>query len=121
VRDDPERLRDIVEAAGRIAERVQRGRAVFDADEDVQLALVRLIEIVGEACAGLSQELRRRYPHVPWRAAAAMRNRVIHGYFDVDLDLVWAAAEREVPALSRAAGEVLDELTSEGEIADGAE
>jgi hypothetical protein len=52
-------------------------------------------------------------PHVPWRAAADMRDRVIHGYFDIDLDVVWSAAVNEVPALASAAAEILAELTSE--------
>ncbi len=116
MRDDHERLRDLLEAAGKIADRVARGRALFLTDEDLQLAVVRLIEIVGEACAHLSADLRERHPSVPWRAAANMRNRVIHGYFDVDLDLVWAAAAEEVPGLARAAQDALDELTAdEGE------
>ena len=115
MRDDQERLRDLLEAADKLAERVARGRERFDADEDLQLAMVRLIEIVGEACAHLSADLRERHPGVPWRAAASMRNRVIHGYFDIDLDLVWAAAADEVPDLADAAHTALDELTREQE------
>jgi uncharacterized protein with HEPN domain len=110
VRDDAERLRDLLEAANKIAERVERGRDQFDRNEDVQLALVRLIEIIGEACAHLSEELRRRYPDAAWRAAAAMRNRVIHRYFDIDADLVWTAAAHEIPALAAAARGALEEL-----------
>ena len=114
MRSDRERLLDILDAADRVAVRVARGRAHFDADEDAQLALVRLLEILGEACASVSSETQRRHPTVPWRAAAGMRNRVIHGYFDVDHDLVWIAAEREVPALAEDVRRVLDEVTAEG-------
>ena len=92
MRSDVERLCDILESATKIAARVDRGRGRFDMEEDIQLAVVHLLEILGEACAGLSAETRRSYPHVPWRAAADMRNRVIHGYFDIDLDVVWSAA-----------------------------
>lgn len=113
MRDDRDRLADVVEAADRIAMRVARGRQRFNDDEDVQLAVVRLLEIVGEACANVSVEVRQGHPTVPWSAAAGMRNRVIHGYFDVDLDLVWNAAEYEVPALAVGVKAAIDDLTAE--------
>lgn len=106
---------DILETADRIAIRVARGREYFDAEEDTQLALVHLIEIVGEACAGVSAETRHRHPAVPWQGAARMRNRVIHGYFDIDLNLVWTAAAEEVPALVSAVRAALDESAAEVE------
>ena len=60
MRSDRERLLDIIEAAEKIAARVQRGRAAFDVDEDVRFAVVHLLEIVGEAAGGVSEELRSR-------------------------------------------------------------
>jgi len=60
----------------------------FLADELRSLAVVRLLEVVGEAANSVSEELRNRYPDVPWRQVIAMRNRLIHGYFDVDLHIV---------------------------------
>jgi len=77
------------------------------------LALVRLLEIIGEACASVSPDVRQRHPSVLWRAAADLRNRVIHGYFDVDLEPVWTAAAREVPLLAVVARAALDELITE--------
>lgn len=77
------------------------------------MAVVHLLEILGEACAGLSADTRRSYPDVPWRAAADMGNRVIHGYFDIDLDVVWAAAVNEVPALASAVARVVAALMTE--------
>ncbi len=117
MRDDRERLADILEAAERIAVRVARGRRHFGVDEDAQLAMVRLVEIIGEAWGNFSVELRQRYPAVPWRAAAGMRNRVIHGYFDIDIEVVWATAERDVPTLARSVQTIVNEL--EGESAGG--
>lgn len=111
MRHDRARLVDILDAAERIAERVARGRKAFDANEDMQLATIRLIEIVGEACAKLSRDLRDNHPHAAWAAAAAMRNRVIHGYFDIDLNIVWAAAEREIPLLAQHVQEILSEFS----------
>ena len=116
MRNDADRLADVLDAAQRIAERVQRGRDRFIADEDVQLAIVRLLEIIGEACTGVSREVRERYPDVPWRAAADMRNRVVHGYFDIDLDVVWDAAAREVPKLAaRVEAAAVDVRSEEGD------
>jgi uncharacterized protein with HEPN domain len=103
VRADLERLDDILEileAASKISERVQRGRDRFDADEDTRLSVIHLIEMIGEATSRLSAQLREKYPEVPWRGAIAMRNRVIHGYFDIDYDRVWEAAAFEVPSFA---------------------
>lgn len=63
----------------------------------MQSAVIRWIQVIGEAVAHLTSELRAAHPDVPWRAASAMRNRTVHGYFDIDVDLVWAAAEIDVP------------------------
>jgi len=62
VRSDVERLCDILESATKIAVRVDRGRGRFDMEEDIQLSAMHLLEILGEACAGLSAETRRSYP-----------------------------------------------------------
>jgi uncharacterized protein with HEPN domain len=100
VRDDRERLRDILDAAAKIRTRVQRGRYRFNDDEDLQIVLTHLIQIVGEAASRLSPELTGRNPHIPWRQITGMRHRVVHDYFAVDLDILWAAATVEVPRLA---------------------
>jgi len=100
MRSDRERLLDIIEAAEKIAVRVQRGRETFDADEDVRFAVVHLLEIVGEAAGGVSESFRSRTPEVPWSLIIAMRNRIAHGYFDVDHDIVWRAAAEDLPPVA---------------------
>lgn len=110
MRSDRERLLDIIEAAEKIAARVQRGRAAFDADEDVRFAVVHLLEIVGEAAGGVSEELRSRTPEVPWSLIIAMRNRIVHGYFDVDHDIVWRAAAEDLPPVATRLREALAEV-----------
>jgi uncharacterized protein with HEPN domain len=100
VRDDAERLADIIEAADKIATRVGRGREAFDKDEDVQIAIVHLIQIIGEAASGLSDALVDAHPEIPWRQIVAIRNRVVHGYFEVDLDILWDVAFGDVPGLA---------------------
>ena len=100
MRRDAERLADVIEAAEKISVRVGKGRQAFDADEDVQIVLVHLIQVIGEAASGLSEELTSERQEVPWRQIVAIRNRVVHGYFDVDLDILWDVALVDVPRLA---------------------
>jgi uncharacterized protein with HEPN domain len=64
----------------------------------VQDAVVRNLEIVGEAAKRVSPDLRKRAPGVPWREMAGMRDKLVHDYFGVDLDLVWDVVAAELPA-----------------------
>lgn len=86
MRTDDERVADILEAADLISSAVELGRTRFDEDHFVQSAVLRWIQIIGEASSRLSPEFRAARPQVSWRGAAAMRNRTVHGYFDIDLD-----------------------------------
>ena len=101
MRRDDERLADILEATEKIAVRAAKGRAAFDADEDTQIVLIHLIQVIGEAAAGLSDGfITQPHPEVPWRQIIATRNRVVHGYFEVDLDILWDVAVIDVPQLA---------------------
>jgi uncharacterized protein with HEPN domain len=71
----------------------------FAADEKLQLAVVKLIENIGEASKRLSSETRQRFPSIDWNKAMAMRNRLVHDYMDVDLAIVFDVAVNEVPLL----------------------
>jgi uncharacterized protein with HEPN domain len=66
-----------------------RTRQDLDPDRMLSLALVRLIEIMGEAANNVSEPCQAKYSKIPWRQIIGMRNRIIHAYFDVDLDIVW--------------------------------
>ena len=99
MRSDRERLLDILDAVERIEAQAARGRAAFAEDELAQTAVIRWVEIVGEAARVLTEELRQAHPEVPWRQMVAMRNVLIHGYFDVDIDLVWSVAQNDLPKL----------------------
>ena len=98
--DDAVRIRHMIEAA-EIAQTLvaERRRADLEADRTLQLALARAIEIVGEAASRVSPELRATLPSIPWRSLVSTRNRLIHAYFDIDLDFLWATAREEIPPL----------------------
>ena len=59
------------------------------------------LEVIGEACANLSEDLTQSHPDIPWQKASAIRNRLVHGYFDVDLRVVWRTARESLPPFAR--------------------
>ena len=71
------------------------------ADEVRALALTHLLEILGEAAKGVSPETTAAHPHIPWAKMAATRDRLIHGYFAIDLDIVWQIARQDLPPVVR--------------------
>lgn len=98
--EDRIRLRHMVEAAEDALRFVQgRARADLDGDRMLLFAVVRAIEIVGEAASKLSPLVRADHVAIPWSAIIAMRNRLVHAYFEIDTDIVWVAVQQEIPAL----------------------
>ncbi len=89
-------------------------RANLDADEMLTLALVRLLEIIGEASCNISAEIRLAHSDIPWRQMAATRNRLIHGYFDTDLDIVWSIVATDLPLLIPKLHDMTAELEKTG-------
>lgn len=61
------------------------------------LSLVRLLEIIGEAANNVSEGFRSEHPDIPWRKVVGIRKRLIHGYFDLDLDIVWDTVRKDLP------------------------
>jgi uncharacterized protein with HEPN domain len=90
-------LREAAEKAVRYSRATSR-RELED-DEVLRLALTKLVEIVGEAAKQVSQPTRQAIPSLPWSAAARMRDRLAHHYFDIDLDVLWATVTEDLPAL----------------------
>jgi len=98
--DDRVRLRhmaDAIEASSKFIE--GRSRRDLDADRMAVFALVRAVEIIGEAAPKLSSDGRAELPAVHWSGIVGMRNRLIHAYFDVDLDILWNTVTQALPPL----------------------
>ena len=110
MRSDRERLEDILEMCRLIHEQVSGRRERLAADPVLQAAAQRWIGIIGEAAANVSSELRNAHPEVSWAGAIGMRQILIHGYFHMDLDVVWEVVERDAPALQAQVERILAEL-----------
>jgi uncharacterized protein with HEPN domain len=110
VRDDRVYLLHALDAIDAIIEYTADGRDAFFSDRKTQDAVVRNVEIIGQAVKGLSEDARALEPTVPWRQIAGMRDKLIHEYFGVDLALVWDVVERELPALRPRVEEMIRRL-----------
>jgi uncharacterized protein with HEPN domain len=109
VKDDGIYLEHILEAIQDIQQYASAGRDAFMTDRMRQDALIRKLEVIGEAVKNLSVNSKQHRPEIPWRRIAGMRDRLTHDYFGVDLSLVWVAVERELPNLKTAVEELLSE------------
>jgi uncharacterized protein with HEPN domain len=99
VRTDRLRLLDAIEQIELISSFSEHGREAFFSDLIVQSAVLHRLALLGEACRGVSPELCEAHPEIPWAQIIAFRNVVIHEYFGIDLELVWAIVEKYVSAL----------------------
>jgi uncharacterized protein with HEPN domain len=98
--DDLTRLRHMLDAATEACEMMAaENRAALNSDRKLALALVRLIEIVGEAATNVSKDQQSALTEIPWRELVGMRNRIVHAYFDIDLDIVWQTINEDFPFL----------------------
>lgn len=70
--------------------------------------MVHLLEILGEAAVGISNEVQVQYKKIPWKEIIAMRNRLIHRYFDIDLDIVWETIQNDIPPLIPILKEIIE-------------
>ncbi len=99
-RDDSVLLLDMLEFACRARDAAaSRSRADLEGDPVLAAALERFIELIGEAASRLSKETREAYRDIPWREIVALRNRLVHGYFAVDHDILWTIVTDDIPGL----------------------
>ena len=76
----------------------------------IQDAVIRQIEIIGEATKKLSRKVRDIYPDIPWKDMAGMRDKLIHDYFGVDIDAVWMTVEQDIPAIEKEIMDIIEKL-----------
>ena len=99
MKDDSVYLRHIVDAIKDIEAYTKGGREVFLATKMVQDAVIRKLEIIGEAVKNLSPSFRSKHPDIPWKQIAGLRDVLIHHYFGVDVNTVWLVVESRLPGL----------------------
>ena len=98
--DDTTRMRHMHDAAKEaVAFASGKNRSDLDTDRQLVLAVAKCIEIIGEAASMISGETQGRYPDIPWPQITAMRNRLVHAYFDIDLNILWDTVTHNLPPL----------------------
>ena len=99
-RDDMIRLQHMLDHAQEAVEMATgKQRKDLDSNRQFSLAITRLVEIIGEAAAGVSTQGQQQFPSIPWREIISMRNRLIHGYDAVDHDILWDIIQYDLPDL----------------------
>lgn len=99
-KDDDVRIRHILDAAKEaVGFARSRSREDLNNDRKLELSLVWLLEIIGEAARGISPDFQNSQPDLPWKSMMGMRDRLIHGYFDINLDVVWETVTEDLPPL----------------------
>ncbi len=109
MRSDREKLQDILGAIDRIEQYAHGGKGIFEGNDLIQSGVLYQLIVIGEAAGDLSIDLRNQYPLIPWKPIIGMRNFVAHEYFRVDLEIVWAVVERELPRLKNQVEKILQE------------
>lgn len=106
-----DRIRHIQTAIGKITKYTRRGRRRFDREEAIQNSIIYYLQIIGEAASAIPSDFRDQHPGIPWRAMISMRNRLIHNYDGIDLDIVWDTATVSIPELAIKIQALLDTET----------
>lgn len=104
-------LQDILEVSNKAQEFVKDvDFASFENNDEKIYAVIRALEVIGEAVKFIPQAERDRYPQIPWKAVAGMRDKLIHGYFDVNSRRVWETVQRDLPPLQDVVRQMLAEI-----------
>lgn len=85
----------------------------FASDEKTNYAVVRCVEIIGEAAKNIPENIRRKYPDIPWKKMAGMRDKISHFYFGIDMKKVWLAVKRDIPKIKPQIRKILKDISKE--------
>ncbi len=115
MKDDRLYLLHIRDALQRVTEYTLGGREAFFADQRTQDAVIRNLEVMGEAAKSVSLATRERAPQIRWKDIAGMRDKLIHEYFGVNLEIVWRVVERDAPLVQRGIEDLLLSMPESGQ------
>lgn len=102
MRDDPTRLQHIRECVAKILRWTSSGETEFRSNEMMREAVVRELEIIGEATKGLSTRIRAAHPEIPWKDMAGLRDVLVHDYDVIDIEELWKVVHADIPKLRKA-------------------
>ena len=106
-RDDNVYLGHMLDTARKARIRVEgKSRSDYDGDEDLRIVIAHLVQTIGEAAARVSASMREAHPEIPWKQITGIRHRIVHDYMDIDYDVLWEVATRDLPRLI----ELLEEI-----------
>jgi len=113
-RDDAVRLQHMLDASNEAME-FARGKSRTDLDKNRMLVLssVKAIEIIGEAAYRIGEETRHQLPEIPWEDIIGMRHRLVHAYFDINLDILWKTIQDDLPMLKSLLKPILNSLETD--------
>jgi len=114
MRDPRERLLDMLDAIAAIDRYRDRDRSAFDSDELLQVWFLWHLQIMSEAARRLPDQIRNLAPDIPWHRIIGMRNMLVHGYFAINLDVIWDAVQQDVPLLKPAVEALFRRLEGQG-------
>jgi uncharacterized protein with HEPN domain len=112
MRSDKDKLLDILEEIEKIEKYSLIGKELFEHDELIQSLIVQRLQNIGEATAKLSEDLKGKYPNIPWIKVIAMPNIIVHEYFKIDLNEIWNTVITKLPDFKSRIQEILLELKS---------
>ncbi|HEX2866049.1 MAG TPA: DUF86 domain-containing protein [Ignavibacteriales bacterium] len=107
MRNDTEWLKDILDEIALIEKYSVKGELAFQKDELIQTWMIHHLQTIGEAAGKLSENLKQKYPSIPWRDIISMRNFIVHQYFGVDLEEIWNTVTHDIPVLKNNLNQVL--------------